>query len=197
VKFGSHENFKFQILNYCIMSRIGKKIIIIPEGVTVTLEKDKLTVKGPKGVLELVLHSEVALDLTEKEILVKNVGKTKKAPAIWGLTRALISNMIDGVKENYIKKLELQGVGYRMAVAGKKINMALGFSHPVVVDVPEGLEAKIEEGALIIAGIDKQLVGQFAAEIKRLKPVEPYKGKGFRYVGEIVRRKAGKKAASK
>lgn len=179
------------------MSRIGKKIIAIPEGVTVTLDKDKFSVKGPKGSLDIVLHQEVALEITEKEISVKNVGKTKKAPAIWGLTRALISNMIDGVKELYVKKLELQGVGYRMAVAGKKINMALGFSHPVNVDVPEGLEAKIEEGVLVISGIDKQSVGQFAAEIKRLKPVEPYKGKGFRYVGEIVRRKAGKKAASK
>ncbi|MDP1834128.1 MAG: 50S ribosomal protein L6 [Candidatus Moranbacteria bacterium] len=180
------------------MSRIGKKIIIIPEGVAVTLNQgNKLEVKGPKGSLELVLNREVALEMTEKEISVKNVGKTKKAPAIWGLTRALISNMIDGVKEVYVKKLELQGVGYRMAVAGRKINMALGFSHPVNVDVPEGLEAKIEEGVLAISGIDKQAVGQFAAEIRRLKPVEPYKGKGFRYVGEHVRRKAGKKAASK
>ncbi|MDO8240842.1 MAG: 50S ribosomal protein L6 [Candidatus Moranbacteria bacterium] len=179
------------------MSRIGKKIITIPEGVTVTLNQDMLEVKGPKGTLSFVHHKEVSLEIGEKEISVKNVGKTKKAPAIWGLTRALISNMIDGVKESYVKKLELQGVGYRMAVAGKKINMALGFSHPVNVDVPEGLEAKIEEGVLVISGIDKQSVGQFAAEIKRLKPVEPYKGKGFRYVGEQVRRKAGKKAASK
>ncbi|MFA7208941.1 MAG: 50S ribosomal protein L6 [Parcubacteria group bacterium] len=180
------------------MSRIGKKIITIPEGVAVTLNQgNKLEVKGPKGSLELVLNREVALEMTEKEISVKNIGKTKKAPAIWGLTRALISNMIDGVKEVYVKKLELQGVGYRMAVAGRKINMALGFSHPVNVDVPEGLEAKIEEGFLAISGIDKQAVGQFAAEIRRLKPVEPYKGKGFRYVGEHVRRKAGKKAASK
>lgn len=179
------------------MSRIGKKIITIPEGVTVTLNQDNLEVKGPKGTLSFVHHKEVSLEINDKEITVKNVGKTKKAPAIWGLTRALISNMIDGVKESYSKKLELQGVGYRMAVAGKKINMALGFSHPVNVDVPEGLEAKIEEGVLVISGIDKQAVGQFASEIKRLKPVEPYKGKGFRYVGEHVRRKAGKKAASK
>lgn len=179
------------------MSRIGKKIITIPDGVTVALDQDKLAVKGPKGSLEMVLNREVALEMTEKEISVKNVGKTKKAPAIWGLTRALISNMIEGVREVYVKKLELQGVGYRMAVAGKKINMALGFSHPVNVDVPAGLEAKIEEGILVVSGIDKQAVGQFAAEIKRLKPVEPYKGKGFRYVGETVRRKAGKKAASK
>jgi len=179
------------------MSRIGKKIITIPEGITVTLNGDRLEVKGPKGTLSFVHHKEVALEVTDKEISVKNVGKTKKAPALWGMTRAMISNMLDGVKEAYVKKLELQGVGFRMAVAGKKINMALGFSHPVNVDVPEGLEAKIEEGILVITGIDKQAVGQFAAEIRGLKPVEPYKGKGFRYVGEHVRRKAGKKAASK
>ncbi len=179
------------------MSRIGKKIITIPEGVEVKLQNDKLEVKGPKGTLSFVCHKDVALEITDKEISVKNVGKSKKASAIWGMTRAMISNMTEGVKELYIKKLELQGVGFRMAVAGKKINMALGFSHPVNVDVPEGLEAKIEEGILVITGIDKQAVGQFAAEIRGLKPVEPYKGKGFRYVGEHVRRKAGKKAASK
>ena len=179
------------------MSRIGKKIIIIPEGVSVTLTDNNFEAKGPKGTLKFVHHSEVAIEIVDKEITIKNIGKTKQASAIWGLTRALVSNMIEGVNEAYVKKLELQGVGFRMAVAGKKINMALGFSHPVNVDVPEGLEAKIEDGILVISGIDKQLVGQFAAEIKRLKPVEPYKGKGFRYVGEHVRRKAGKKAASK
>lgn len=179
------------------MSRIGKKIINIPEGVTVTLKGDNLEVKGPKGTLNFVHHKEVSLEITDKDVSVKNNGKTKKASAIWGLTRAMINNMIEGVKEAYVKKLELQGVGFRMAVAGNKINMALGFSHPVNVDVPEGLEAKIEEGILVISGIDKQAVGQFAAEVRGLKPVEPYKGKGFRYVGEHVRRKAGKKAASK
>ncbi len=179
------------------MSRIGKKIIIIPEGVTVNLVNDNITVKGPKGTLSFVHHKDVTLEVGEKEISVKNIGKTKKSTAVWGLTRAIVNNMIEGVTQGYVKKLELQGVGFRMAVAGTKINMALGFSHPVNVDVPVGLEAKIEEGALVITGIDKQAVGQFAAEVRGLKPVEPYKGKGFRYVGEIVRRKAGKKAASK
>lgn len=177
------------------MSRIGKKIIIIPEGVSATLQDGKIEVKGPKGSLSFAYSKEMTLEIEGAELTVKNVGRTKKAPALWGLTRALISNMIEGVKDGYVKKLELQGVGYRMAVAGKKINLALGFSHPVSVDVPEGLEAKIEENALVISGIDKQAVGQFAAEVKGLKPVEPYKGKGFRYVGERVRRKAGKKAA--
>lgn len=179
------------------MSRIGKKPITIPDGVEVKLQNDKLEVKGPKGTLSFVHHREVAIEVGEKEVVVKSVGKSKKAPALWGLTRALIENMLQGVKVGYSKKLELQGVGYRMAVAGKKINLALGFSHPVEVKVPEGLEAKIEEGALVLTGADKQAVGQFAAEVRGLKPVEPYKGKGFRYVGEHVRRKAGKKAAAK
>ena len=179
------------------MSRIGKKIITIPEGVEVKLQNDIVEVKGPKGTTSFVHHREVALEIGEKEIVIKSVGKSKKAPALWGLTRAIVNNMVKGVKDGYEKRLELQGVGFRMAVAGKKLNLALGFSHPVVVNVPEGLEAKIEEGALVITGIDKQAVGQFAAEVRGLKPVEPYKGMGFRYVGEHVRRKAGKKAASK
>jgi large subunit ribosomal protein L6 len=179
------------------MSRIGKKIIIIPESVTVTLVDDNIAVKGPKGTLSFVHHKDVALEMNDKDIVVKNIGKTKKSTAVWGLTRAIVNNMIEGVTQGYVKKLELQGVGFRMAVAGTKINLALGFSHPVNVDVPAGLEAKIEDGILVISGIDKQAVGQFAAEVRGLKPVEPYKGKGFRYVGEIVRRKAGKKAASK
>jgi large subunit ribosomal protein L6 len=179
------------------MSRIGKKIITIPAGVELTVVKNKIEVKGLKGSLSFVHHQDVTVEAKENELTVKNIGKTKKADAIWGLTRAIISNMIEGVSQGYAKKLELQGVGYRMAVAGAKINLALGFSHPVNVDVPAGLEAKIEEGVLVISGIDKQMVGQFAAEVRGLKPVEPYKGKGFRYVGEIVRRKVGKKAASK
>jgi large subunit ribosomal protein L6 len=178
------------------MSRIGKKLILIPDGVEVKLQNNRLEVKGPKGVLSEVIHHEAAVKIGEKEITVEKIGKSKKAPAIWGLTRSLISNMISGVREDYKKQLELQGVGYRMAIQGKKINLALGFSHPVVVDVPEGIEAKIEEGnVLTISGIDKQQVGQFAANVRGLKEVEPYKGKGFRYKGEKVRRKVGKKAA--
>jgi len=180
------------------MSRIGKKTIVIPDGIEVKLQNNRLEVKGPKGTLEMIIHHEVSVKIGEKEVNVEKIGKSKKAPAIWGLTRALIDNMIVGVKNGYIKKLELQGVGFRMAVQGKKINLALGFSHPVVVEIPEGLEAKIEENnVLSITGSDKQSVGQFAAEVRKLKKVEPYKGKGFRYVGEHVRRKAGKKAAAK
>ncbi|HCP08400.1 MAG TPA: 50S ribosomal protein L6 [Candidatus Moranbacteria bacterium] len=177
------------------MSRIGKKTIEIPDGVEVKLHNNRLEVKGSRGTLEMVVHHEVEIKIVEKEINVEKTGKSKKAPAIWGLTRALIDNMIVGVKDGYKKQLELQGVGFRMAVAGKKITMALGFSHPVIVDVPAELEVKIEGAVLEVTGADKQQVGQFAANIRKLKPVEPYKGKGFRYVGEHVRRKAGKKAA--
>lgn len=179
------------------MSRIGKKIIEIPDGIEVKYQNKHLEIKGSKGVLNLEVHNEVDLEIKDKEISVKKIGKSKKAPAIWGLTRVLVSNMIKGVREGYEKKLELQGVGFRMSVQGKKINLALGFSHPVEVAVPEGLEAKIAENNILsISGIDKQMVGEFVAKIRKLKPVEPYKGKGFRYVGEYVRRKAGKKAAT-
>lgn len=179
------------------MSRIGKKLIIIPAGVEAKLQNNLLEIKGPKGTLSLIIHPESGVEIKGGEIQVSKIGKSKKSPALWGLTRSLIANMAEGVTAGYKKQIELQGVGFRMAVAGKKINLALGFSHPVVVDVPEGLEAKIEENNILaISGIDKQAVGQFAAEIRGLKKAEPYKGKGFRYAGEHVRRKAGKKAAA-
>ena len=179
------------------MSRIGKKPITIPNGVATEYKGSHLSIKGPKGTLDLDINREAALEVSTNEIVVKKIGTSKKAPAIWGMTRALIASMVEGVTNGYQKKIELQGVGFRMAVQGKKINLALGFSHPVVVDVPEGLEAKIEENNILtISGIDKQKVGQFSADIRSLKKAEPYKGKGFRYVGEHVIRKAGKKAAT-
>lgn len=179
------------------MSKIGRKIIAIPEGVEVRIEGRKFFAKGPKGSLSLDLHKGIKVEMKDGEISVKKEDGSKDSSAIWGLTRALINNIIVGIKEGFEKKLELQGVGYRMSVQGKKINLALGFSHPVVVDIPEGIEAKIEENNILsVSGIDKQKVGQFAANIRSLKEVEPYKGKGFRYVGEKVRRKVGKKAAT-
>lgn len=178
------------------MSRIGKKPISIHEGVKVVLEQSNLLISGPKGNLHLKINPEVKLEISEKEIKVKKAGKTKKTPAIWGTTVRLIENMIKGVTQGFQKQLELNGVGYRMSVQGKKINLVLGFSHPIEVDIPEGISVSIEGNLMTISGIDNQKVGQFAAEIKKLKPVEPYKGKGFRYVGEIVRRKEGKKTAS-
>ncbi|HLN18935.1 MAG TPA: 50S ribosomal protein L6 [Patescibacteria group bacterium] len=182
------------------MSKIGKKIIIIPQGVEAKINGEIFEAKGPKGSLVLSVNPKAKMEISGSEIKIsKNDEKefSREANAIWGLTRSLVNNMIIGVSEGYQKKLELQGVGYRMNVQGKKIVMALGFSHPVEKEVPEGIEAKIEENNILsIIGADKQKVGQFAAEIKSLKPVEPYKGKGFRYQGEKVRRKAGKKAAT-
>lgn len=177
------------------MSRVGKKPIEVPSGVEAKITGQNVSVKGPKGTLDFSFHWDVAVKLENNEIQVSVKKITKQTKALWGLTRVLVSNMITGVTKGFEKQLELQGVGFRMAVQGKKLNLALGFSHPVEVEIPEGLEAKIEKNVLTISGIDKQKVGQFAATIRSLKKVEPYKGKGFRYVGEIVRKKAGKKAA--
>lgn len=178
------------------MSRIGKKPVEIPQGVTVELKDNKVTVSGTKGKLELSIVHDVKVEIKDNLVVVEKGNSSKKAKAMWGTTSRLISNMIEGVSNGFSKTLELNGVGFRMEVAGKKLKMALGFSHPVEVEIREGLEAKIENNALTISGIDKQKVGQFASEIRSLKPVEPYKGKGFRYAGEIVRRKEGKKASS-
>lgn len=176
------------------MSRIGRKPIEIPEGVEVKISGNKISVKGPKGSLDFDFHDDIEVKTSEKEVQVAAKRETKQSSALWGLTRMLVANMIEGTTKGFKKKLELQGVGYRMAVQGKKLNLALGFSHPVEVDIPEEIEAKIEKNILTISGIDKQKVGQLAAGVRALKKVEPYKGKGFRYVGEIVRKKAGKKA---
>ena len=179
------------------MSKIGKKSIAIPTGVTVVIEKDKLSAKGPKGELSMFVHKDAHVEIKDNEIVVSKAVDVPGANAIWGLTRSLVNNIIIGVSVGYEKKLELQGVGFRMSIQGKKIVMALGFSHPVEMEIVEGITAKLEDNnGLSISGIDKQLVGQFAANVKNLKKVEPYKGKGFRYAGEKVRRKAGKKAAS-
>lgn len=175
------------------MSRIGKKPIEIPQGAKVELNANKLTVTGGKGSLELVIVPEISVEISDNIIKVDKKNNSKKASAMWGTTCRLIENMIKGTTEGFEKKLELNGVGYRMALKGKVLDLALGFSHPVEVSVPEGLTANIEGNVLSISGIDKQAVGQFAAEIRALKPVEPYKGKGFKYSDEIVRRKEGKK----
>lgn len=176
------------------MSRIGKKPIEIPGGVEATITQKNISVKGAKGSLDFTFHDDVEVNIEEKLIKVNALRETKQARALWGLTRMLVANMIEGVTKGFEKQLELQGVGFRMAVQGKKLNMALGFSHPVEIEIPDGIEAKVEKNILTVSGIDKQKVGQFAATIRALKKVEPYKGKGFRYVGEKVRRKAGKKA---
>ncbi len=178
------------------MSRIGKKPITIPEGVEASIAANVLTAKGPKGTLTLVHRREVSMSITDGVVTVEKVGTTKLASALWGTTAKLVANIFEGVTKGFEKQLELNGVGYRMNLQGKKLVFALGFSHPVEMTIPEGLEAKIENNVLTISGMDRQAVGQLAAVIKKLKPVEPYKGKGFRYVGEIVRRKEGKRATA-
>lgn len=178
------------------MSRIGKCPVSIPDNVDITIDKNLLTVKGPKGTLNLSLHYTVSVSIDEKSLVVSKSQESKMASAMWGTTTRLITNMITGVTDGFSKKLELSGVGFRMALKGDKLDMALGFSHPVLIDIPKDLTVSIEGMTLTVSGIDRQRVGQFAAEIRALKPVEPYKGKGFRYNDEHVRRKEGKKAAA-
>lgn len=175
------------------MSRIGKKPIELPNGVKAELQGLALKVIGPKGSLSVVLHPRVKVNVAEKEVTVDVEKKEDKFErSLWGLTRSLIANAVHGVVSGFEKKLEIVGVAYRGAVAGKKLTLSLGFSHPVEVEIPEGLSAAIDKNIITISGIDKQLVGEFAANIRALKKPEPYKGKGIKYADEVVRRKAGK-----
>ncbi len=176
------------------MSRIGKQPIEISGDVVVSIENNNIKIKGPKGELSYEFSYEVKVSADDKEISVEKNSNSKTAQAIWGTTRSLIQNMVEGVVSGFVKVLELHGVGYKMAVQGKKLMLNLGFSHPIELDIPEGLTVEIEKEKMSISGIDKQSVGQFAAEIRALKKVEPYKGKGFRYEGEQFIKKEGKKA---
>ncbi len=178
------------------MSRLGKLPIELPKGTTATLQDGIITVKGAKGELKQAVHPFIKLDVSAEAIKVSvEHPDNKKERAMWGLFYSLIKNMVIGVNEGYEKKLEIQGVGYKVAGGGKALTLSLGFSHPVNVAMPAGVEASIEANIITLKGIDKQLVGETAAQIRRLKKPEPYKGKGIRYVGENVRRKAGKTAA--
>lgn len=175
------------------MSRIGKKPVIIPSGVKAEKKDLTLTVTGPKGTLILPLHPKVIINVTDKEITVDITKKEdKREKALWGLFRSLIQNMVEGVTKGFEKKLEVVGVGFKVAAAPGKLTLNLGFSHPIVVEVPKELTVAVDKNTISISGADKQLVGQFAAEVRELKKPEPYKGKGIKYEGEIVRRKAGK-----
>ena len=176
------------------MSRIGKMPIAIPAGVTVSLaENNKVTVKGPKGTLERVFCPEMEIKVEGAEVIVNRPNDLKKSKSLHGLTRTLINNMIIGVTEGFQKTLEINGVGYRAAKEGKKLNLTLGYSHPVIMEDPEGIESTVDgQNKIIIKGIDKEKVGQYAAEIRDKRRPEPYKGKGIKYDDEIIRRKAGK-----
>lgn len=177
------------------MSRIGKNPISLPAGVEASVEEGKLTVKGPKGSLQQAIHEQVKVEVKDNSILVSVIDpEEKKQRALWGLFGSLISNMVTGVTEGFTKKLEINGVGMKFAVAGKKVNLNVGFSHPVEYVIPEGITIVTEGNIMTITGIDKQLVGETAAQIRKIKKVEPYKGKGIKYVGEQYIKKAGKAA---
>ncbi len=176
------------------MSRIGKQPVAIPSGVSATVDGQNVTVKGPKGELSAVLVEEVIAQLDDGEIKVTPRDETKRARAMWGMSRTIVSNLIDGVNEGFTKTLEINGVGYRAQAQGNNLQLNLGFSHDVVYSVPEGVDVKTPKPTeIVISGIDKQKVGQVAAEIRSYRPPEPYKGKGVKYAGEYIFRKEGKK----
>jgi len=179
------------------MSRIGKQPVIIPEEVDVKYADNIIVVKGPKGELKQAVLPEVKLEISDKEIIVSvERPKLKKQRSYWGLYQRLISNMIIGVTEGFEKKLEMVGVGYKAQVQGKKLILNVAFSHPVEFPIAEGLTITVEKNIITINGIDKQLVGEAAANIRKVRKPEPYKGKGIKYIDEIIRRKAGKKAGA-
>ncbi len=177
------------------MSRIGRKPVPVPEAVTVELAPGSIAVKGPKGELTQTLSQEMTVTQEDGSVTVARPTDRGEHRALHGLTRSLIANMVEGVTEGFEKRLEIQGVGYRAALKGKTLDLSLGFSHPVSIEAPEGIEFEVPQPTeVIVRGIDKQLVGQVAADIRKRRPPEPYKGKGIRYKGEQVLRKVGKRA---
>lgn len=179
------------------MSRIGRKPISIPKGVSITTTDRLVTVKGPKGELKATLHPAIGVEINDSEVLVTRRSDEKEHKALHGLWRALIQNMVTGVTEGFTKKLEIVGVGYRAEMKGKKLQLQLGYSHPIVFGPPEGIKVEAPtQTNIVVSGIDKHLVGLVAAKIRSLRPPEPYKGKGIKYEGEYIRRKAGKAAAT-
>ena len=191
------------VKNISIMSRIGKKPILIPKNVEIKINDGEISAKGPKGELSLSWPSELSVSLKEsgaegkegQELTIGVKKKTKRSPALWGLFRSLAFNLVLGVSDGFEKKLEINGVGYRASVEGKKIILNIGFSHPVEVEAPNGIEFKVEKNIITVSGADKQLVGQTAAKIRAQRKPEPYKGKGIKYLDEVIRRKSGKKVA--
>ena len=178
------------------MSRIGKQPIQILDGVDVKIDGNLIIIKGKKGELIQKILPEIGLEIKDKNIIVKELRKTKDSSALWGTFRALINNMVNGVTDGFEKKLIIEGIGFRAAINNNKLVLNLGFSHPIEIEAPKGIEFKIDKNTIIVSGPDKQMVGQVAASIRAKKKPEPYKGKGIRYEGEIIRRKTGKKAVS-
>lgn len=184
------ENYYWKFGN---MSRIGKKPINLPVGVEVAVKDRTVVVKGPKGSLELEHVPQVAVKKVDQVLTVEVVGNNdNRKNALWGLTRALLANLVTGVSEGFSKTLEISGVGYKASIQGHKLSLLVGFTHPVEFNIPDGIAITVDKNLIKVSGIDKRLVGQVAAELRAVRPPEPYKGKGIKYVDEIVRRKAGK-----
>jgi large subunit ribosomal protein L6 len=176
------------------MSRIGKKAVAIPAGVTANVAGQTINVKGPKGALQLMLHDDVAAKMEGGEVRIDPRNDSKRARAMWGMSRSLLANIVAGVTKGFEKRLEITGVGYRAAVQGKNLQLSLGYSHDIVYPIPEGIAITTPRPTeIVVTGIDKQKVGQVAAEIRDFRPPEPYKGKGVKYSGEYIFRKEGKK----
>lgn len=177
------------------MSRIGKNPIEIPSGVEVSVGASEIQVKGPKGTLSTAVHPTVAYQIEDGKVVVNRVDDSREARAQHGLRRSLLANCVEGVSKGFEKGLEVIGVGYKVSVQGPKVVLNVGFSHPVEFDLPAGIEGRVEGSKLLLQGIDKQLLGEVAARIRRVRPPEPYKGKGIKYIDEVIRRKAGKSGA--
>lgn len=178
------------------MSRLGKQSITVPAGTEVSVAGAMITVKGKGGTLERPMHPAINVVVENGAVSVNPANSSRMAKALWGTYASHVRNMVAGVNTPFVKKLQIEGIGYRAELAGKQIKMALGFSHPVLVNIPEGITALVEKNIITISGANKDQVGQFAASIREIKKPEPYKGKGIRYVGEVVRQKQGKKAAA-
>lgn len=175
------------------MSRIGKKPIIVPETVSLNLENNEIRAKGPKGEDSISLNGDFNTEIKENMVYITPIKQQKDTAIRWGTLRSRIDNLITGVEEGFTKQLEINGVGYQANIEGKDLNLKLGYSHPIIIPLPEDLEVKVEKNIITVSGISKERVGQLAALIKSKRPVEPYKGKGIHYVGERILRKAGKK----
>jgi large subunit ribosomal protein L6 len=182
------------LLKYSSMSKIGKEPIDIPQNVKVTVDGRKILVEGPKGKLEYDLPREISGENKDDQFIVSRKKETDRAKALHGTSRAVISNMVKGVSDGWAKTLELVGIGYRADTTGKILNLTVGYSHPVEVKAPEGITFKVEKSNITVEGSDKVLVGEVAAKIRAARPPEPYKGKGIKYIDEVIRRKAGKAA---
>lgn len=178
------------------MSKVGKKPISIPKGVEVKIGEGKIEVKGPKGTLSRIIPAEVKVELKNEKIFLTPQIETERTKPLWGTTRALIFNMVKGVTEGFEKKLEIQGLGYKALLEGKNLALYVGLAEPVKMEAPQGINFSVEKEIITVSGINKELVGEIAARIRKTKKPDPYKGKGIRYLGEVVRKKVGKKVAA-